>query len=185
LAEAVAFLLKQAELKPRELSLIIGASGPGSFTGLRVGMAFIKGLSSATGVPFVFVNVLDALSSGGSKSPLLTVIDGKKGRLYAAFYERGQRVSPYWDLSPEDLLKELKGYPFSGCSLTGNYAPLLKELYLLEDSFIQVVTNPLGTLVGLEERGVEKYLKKGSDPLGQNLFYLRESDAVAPSLPLH
>jgi tRNA threonylcarbamoyladenosine biosynthesis protein TsaB len=61
--------------------------GPGSFTGLRVGIAFAKGLAIALGIPCVGVGVLDALAAGGAaRGPLLAVIDAKRDQVYVQLF---------------------------------------------------------------------------------------------------
>lgn len=182
LAKSVSFLCDQAGILPKEIGLVVGPAGPGSFTGLRVGMAFIKGFVSALEIPFVFVNVLDALAQPhqAQGKPVLSVIDGKKGRLYASLYQLGKQLSPYWDLNPEGLKKELMKRGLVGLALVGNYALSLQSAF--PELKASVPSHPIDTLEGFEALGLAQYKEKGSDPAGQSLFYLRESDAVA-SLP--
>lgn len=63
--------------------------GPGSFTGLRVGLAFAQGLGAALGVPVVGVSTLDALAASASEHPGLTaaLIDARRGQVYARFWD--------------------------------------------------------------------------------------------------
>jgi tRNA threonylcarbamoyl adenosine modification protein YeaZ len=72
-----------------ELDLIAAGRGPGSFTGLRTGLAFAKGLSLGSGAPALGVPTLDALAADSRLSPglALPVIDARHGELYASLYE--------------------------------------------------------------------------------------------------
>jgi len=81
-------LLKNCTLETSEISTIALNGGPGSFTGLRIGMAFAKGLSHANGARVKIANSLDILASQVpcSNLPILSLIDAKNHRVYAALY---------------------------------------------------------------------------------------------------
>lgn len=80
--------LEELRIGPEALSAVAVALGPGSFTGLRVGLAIAKGLALARGIPLVGVPTLDilAFAQGRSQHPLVTVIQAGRGRLCAARY---------------------------------------------------------------------------------------------------
>jgi tRNA threonylcarbamoyladenosine biosynthesis protein TsaB len=85
--------------------------GPGSFTGLRIGMSVVKGLAWATGKPLAGVPTLDALAANVALVPHLIcpVLDARKGEIYAALYREGdeqvpKRITPYMALKPEKLV---------------------------------------------------------------------------------
>jgi len=73
--------------------------GPGSYTGLRIGIATARGLAQARGLPLVGVGSLAALAHGmaghpeSTTRPLLPVLDARRGQVFAALYETG-RSSP-------------------------------------------------------------------------------------------
>lgn len=76
--------------------------GPGSFTGLRVGLAFAQGLGAALGRPVVGVSTLDALAAsvdGGR--PTAALIDARRGQVYARFWRDGVAQGPAEALSIE------------------------------------------------------------------------------------
>ena len=62
LFEIIEFLFKQAEIKGDEISSVAVSGGPGSFTGLRIGMAAAKGIASGTGVPLIVVPTFEAMA---------------------------------------------------------------------------------------------------------------------------
>jgi tRNA threonylcarbamoyl adenosine modification protein YeaZ len=70
--------------------------GPGSFTGIRVGLAAARGLSLASGIPVVGISTLDAIAPDApGDEPALVVLDARRGEVYAALYDRSRRlVSP-------------------------------------------------------------------------------------------
>jgi tRNA threonylcarbamoyladenosine biosynthesis protein TsaB len=93
LPEAVDALLRSADLSPRDLEGIAIGTGPGSFTGLRVGLSYAKGLKLATGCALVGIASLDSLAlaalTEASASPgqlVGAVLDARKGEVYAALY---------------------------------------------------------------------------------------------------
>lgn len=81
-----------------ELSAIEGfaaAAGPGSFTGIRVGLAAVKGLAEAMGRKAAGVSNLEALAALGSRDLRAVVINAQRGEVYAAVYSsRGEVVLP-------------------------------------------------------------------------------------------
>jgi tRNA threonylcarbamoyladenosine biosynthesis protein TsaB len=89
--------------------------GPGSFTGLRIGVSTVKGLAFATRKPVVGASTLDVLASQISPTPYLIcpILDARKGEVYTAFYRYAEdnllkRLSTYQAIGPEDLVKKIK-----------------------------------------------------------------------------
>jgi tRNA threonylcarbamoyladenosine biosynthesis protein TsaB len=80
--------LASAAIGLRDLDLIAVSIGPGSFTGLRIGLSVAKGLAMATGLPVVSVPTLEAYARSAGPRPGLVcpVLDARKGEVYAAAF---------------------------------------------------------------------------------------------------
>lgn len=79
--EQVHTLLGEAGVEPTALDLIVAGRGPGTFTGLRIGLATARGLGFALDVAVVGVSTLDALRHGGAQ---VACIDARRGEVFAA-----------------------------------------------------------------------------------------------------
>jgi tRNA threonylcarbamoyladenosine biosynthesis protein TsaB len=81
-------LFVEAALRPAQLGAIVCAAGPGSFTGLRIGLATAKGLCLATDAPLVLVPSLEAICADAPPGALaLAAIDAYRGEVYAGLFE--------------------------------------------------------------------------------------------------
>jgi tRNA threonylcarbamoyladenosine biosynthesis protein TsaB len=140
-------LFSRVALTPAGLGGIACGSGPGSFTGLRVGLAVAKGFALASDLPIVLVPSLTALALDLSRTPgaglLFPCIDAGKGEVYLQRFVRGGEApraeGPERRLGPEALAAELAG--IGGAALiAGTGADRHAELFrrLLGDSAVLV-----------------------------------------------
>jgi len=96
-----------------DLAAVAVSLGPGSFTGLRVGLALAKGLCFGRGLPLVGVPTLDAMAGAlvGAAGLVVPVRDARRGEIYFALYGAAggalSRLSDYRALAPEALADEL------------------------------------------------------------------------------
>lgn len=107
-------LLKNTEHEMKDLGLIAVAHGPGSFTGLRIGMAAAKGLAWALEIPTVGVSTLEAMAYGGPDmegAMLCCVMDARRQQVYNALFAikdgKPCRLCPDRAISIAELQKEL------------------------------------------------------------------------------
>jgi tRNA threonylcarbamoyladenosine biosynthesis protein TsaB len=91
--------------------------GPGSFVGIRIGIATARGLAASTGLPVTGVCTLDALGVAlaeciGEERSGLAVLDARRGEVFAALYSgTGERLWEPLVLSPEALAERIAGLP--------------------------------------------------------------------------
>jgi tRNA threonylcarbamoyl adenosine modification protein YeaZ len=114
LMPAIDNLLREASLSIDDIGGIALALGPGSFTGLRIGVSTVKGLAYALQVPVVGVPTLDALAQNLCYAPSLVcpVLDARKKEVYAALFRgdgggRLEKISEDWVIAPEDLCSRI------------------------------------------------------------------------------
>jgi tRNA threonylcarbamoyladenosine biosynthesis protein TsaB len=87
LFDAIARLLARHGLGLRDIDCFASAAGPGSFTGVRVGLTAIKGLAEANQRQAVAVSNLEALAFFGSRTLRAPVLDARRGEVYGAVYD--------------------------------------------------------------------------------------------------
>ncbi|MDT8715563.1 tRNA (adenosine(37)-N6)-threonylcarbamoyltransferase complex dimerization subunit type 1 TsaB [Clostridium sp. 19966] len=109
-------LLTSIHVDISEIDGFISSRGPGSFTGLRIGMATVKGLCFGSKKDFISVSTLDSLAFNlaYSSGVVCPIMDALRGNVYTALYtfkgEELQRISEYMAIPIEELIKVLKEY---------------------------------------------------------------------------
>ena len=177
-------ILDRHSLVWKDLDLLVCTKGPGSFTGLRVAMSTIKGISLASGVPYVSISSLQtfAYPLTYAADPVLVALDAKKQRYYVALFERGRRLSPDEDLTIQqvcDLITQYKTLIISGPDGPALSEKLenMRESY---DLFPDIINDNLqvreygNSLITL---GKALYEKEGPDDISSGPTYIRLSDA--------
>lgn len=102
LAPTVVDLLQRTKVELKQVEAIAIAIGPGSFTSLRVGLSFVKGLAFARNIPVAGINSLDILAAGTnmtSSDPLICTLPAGRGRHAVAWYRYSTR--PKWHMTSE------------------------------------------------------------------------------------
>lgn len=115
----------EAGLRFDRLDRVGATVGPGSFTGLRVGVAFAKGLASALSIPAVGLGTLEALAAGTS-GLVAAVIDARRDQVYLQVFENGEALMAPAGLLIGTALARLAEMAISrDITLIGSGAPLL------------------------------------------------------------
>ncbi|AEC02157.1 tRNA (adenosine(37)-N6)-threonylcarbamoyltransferase complex dimerization subunit type 1 TsaB [Parasphaerochaeta coccoides] len=177
-------LVERAGIGFADLDLLVCTKGPGSFTGLRIAMSALKGISLGVGVPLVSVPTMDMLREPVKFFPgaVMPVIDAKKKRWYVALYTPEGKMTETMDLAPEDMPSLLADY--DNVLLTGPDAltlfPLLHaEIAKTDLTMSLIIDNLYQRDMGesLMALGQEIFLEHGSDDIGAGPVYIRKSDA--------
>ncbi|WP_332676381.1 tRNA (adenosine(37)-N6)-threonylcarbamoyltransferase complex dimerization subunit type 1 TsaB, partial [Brevundimonas sp.] len=150
--------------------------GPGSFTGLRVGLAFAQGLGAALDRPVVGISSLDALAASDEGDAAAAVIDARRGQVYARFWPQGASGGvadgPAEALSLEAASERIAGLP-SGSVLIGSGAVLFAAAF---------PALSLAPLAGPAPEALAR-LAAAADPAVSppRPLYLRAPDAAPPT----
>jgi tRNA threonylcarbamoyladenosine biosynthesis protein TsaB len=147
--------------------------GPGSFTGLRVGLAFAQGLGAALGRPVVGVSGLDALAaSAEARTSVAALIDARRGQVYARFFTDSRPEGAAEALSLDAAAERIATLA-PGSTLVGSGAGLFAA------AFPALVQAPLA---GPAPEALVR-LAAGADPANAppRPLYLRAPDATPPS----
>lgn len=93
-----------------DLEAVYAGVGPGSFTGIRIGLAFANTLRQTRGIPLLGVPTLDLLAfeGGGWYNSAVSLLRSRRNEAYAALYRGGVRVGEYLELGREDLHRFLR-----------------------------------------------------------------------------
>ena len=171
LFDEISELLDKNGTTVHQMECFAAAAGPGSFTGVRVGLSAAKGLAEATGKQMVAVSNLRALARFGSAPLRATVIDARRGEVYAAVYNsRLEMVMPEMVLKFEDWLAKLHQL-HSGSFEFISSAPL-------ETDAAPVVIAPRALAAAIGHIAWDEYtLGRASNPAEIDANYVRRSDA--------
>jgi tRNA threonylcarbamoyladenosine biosynthesis protein TsaB len=90
--EDIDALFREAEVEPGELDALAVGTGPGSFTGIRIGLATARALAFALDLPAAGVSTLDALAAGAPGA--VPVIDAKRGEVFALIAGEARCLKP-------------------------------------------------------------------------------------------
>lgn len=108
-------IMKNLELCPENIDVYAASSGPGSFTGLRIGVTTIKSMAFAVKKPVVSVPALDALAYNVPNTEALVcpMMDARNNQVYTALYklEKGRQanITEYMGLPVEELVRIIRG----------------------------------------------------------------------------
>ena len=156
----------------QDVECFAAASGPGSFTGVRIGLTAVKGLAEMTGKRVAAVSNLQALALYGTTDLRPVVVDARRGEIYGAVYDGDLNLC-----SPEVVMKFpdwLRTLPATVTELISNnpvpFAPFAEGL--------SIITAPRA-LAGAVGQIASKRLQDGttSDPADVDANYIRRSDA--------
>ncbi len=163
---AIQGLLQRHRWTLEEIDLFAAASGPGSFTGVRVGLTAVKGLAEATGRSAQAISNLQAIAAQGTAPLRMPLIDARRGEVYTALYDAGLSV-----VQPEkacSLAAALAAKPDEAQVVSRHVWPELSASGIA----FRIEASPLAAMVGrIAVR------QGGLDPAAIDANYVRRSDA--------
>ena len=105
-------ILDQYNLGLSDLDCLVVDTGPGSFTGVRIGLGVVQGLAYAMKIPVLGINSLEILAFSSGEGKVLPLIDARMGQVYCAYYEISMQKAPHqlWApmvIHPADVSAEI------------------------------------------------------------------------------
>ena len=181
LVPQIAGLLKKHGFTKAELGALIVVSGPGSFTGLRVGLAAIKALAEILGKPIVPVSLLEALAlNQGQAGSILTALDAGRGEVYAGEYEVDSKSS---HMLREQLLSGDEFVNLASKTPVASPDTAIADLLRAAGHLVTLVDRP--NAVTIAETGWMKLQAKQTvTPEQLEANYIRRSDAEIFAKPI-
>lgn len=183
LMPSIEWLLKTSCVSIHDIDAFAVSIGPGSFTGLRIGLSTAKGFSYATGKPVVPVPTLDAFARTlpFCSYMICPLFDARKNELYAALYKwEGdvcRKVLPETAISPAELMKQIH----ERTVFMGEGAALYKEVIsgTLRDNAVFAPASRMSPAASAVAEIAEEKLKQGivADTVSLTPFYIRRSEA--------
>jgi len=173
-------ILKFEDVKLSDLELLAVSMGPGSFTGLRIGIATAKGLARALQIPVVGVPSCDAYARAVDfwEGPVWVLLPDRRDWVYYAGYEKHQQVVPVQAASLEDFLKATEEIGAGGhpqALFVGPAVERYRERLVVQRKRSVMASAPLNRPSGLEIAwlGWEKYRQSRRNELQElEPFYL-------------
>lgn len=167
-------VLREAGLAPAAVDLLAVTVGPGSFTGLRIGLAAARGLALANDIPAIGVASFDAVVAEGDQDlPLIVALESKRAELFLERCDRRDERLPAL-VPPEDWAAVVPAMP---CRLAGDGAPRLAAALARSDIIVSP-GNGRPDPVALARIGAARWQAGIRTPLLP--LYLRAPDTTAP-----
>jgi tRNA threonylcarbamoyladenosine biosynthesis protein TsaB len=158
-------LLVRHSVGLQDVDCFAAACGPGSFTGVRVGLACIKGLAEAEGKPAVAISNLQALATFGTAALRASVLDARRGEIYGGLFDA--QCAPIGDETVGKLDSWLGGVPTGAEFITGDI-----------DLPFAAIRAPQALADAVAKLALAAYLAgRASDPAALDANYVRRSDA--------
>jgi tRNA threonylcarbamoyladenosine biosynthesis protein TsaB len=164
-------LLDRAGVATGAIDCFAAASGPGSFTGVRVGLACVKGLAEAAGKPAVAVSNLEALATFGAAPLRAVLLDARRGDVYGAVYDAAGRL-----VVPETVGKLpewLRSLPAGVEFISTDFTPF--DDGLPEAPRVTAPRALAGAIAGIAAERLAR--GQACDPAALDANYVRRSDA--------
>lgn len=184
-------LLDAHGLRIADVELFAVAAGPGSFTGMRIGIATMQGLALANRKSLVGISALDAihdavrsqplaLSSGAAVGTVIEVavwMDAQRGQVFSALYRNGALVDPALADKPADILGRWAHQRIRPGLYAGDGAVLYQSLIRDADSEARIIEPPAlaPSIAALAEAALRE--RGASTPDAIRPIYVRRSDA--------
>ena len=174
-------VINEAKITAKDLSAIAISKGPGSYTGLRIGVSAAKGLCFALEIPLISVSTLEALADQIkiNEGIIITMLDARRMEVYSAVFDkhnnqiRETKAQVLDENSFKSYLNEGKVY------FVGNGVQKSKEVITHENAFF--IENKLPSSENMSKIAYDKYKKSDIEDVAYfEPFYLKDFIALKP-----
>lgn len=171
-------VLNRNNLKPADIELIACCVGPGSFTGIRIGVASIKPIAEVLGIKVVSVMSLEALARiAEGKDTIVSLIDARNNQVYCGVFDK--EYNPKEEFIADDIneiIEVLKKY--ENIYFVGNGAELHKELLVTNLNNVEFSEDNKQSAENVGKIGYKKFLENNLCTADSIMpVYLRKSQA--------
>ncbi len=130
--------LSKLSLKIEDIDLFSVCDGPGSFTGVRIGVSLIKGLAFGRNKPCVGISTLAALAKNldGVSGYVVPVMDARRSQVYTAIFKDGKRITEDMLIPLEELYEMIKNMGISSIRLCGDGYDIAREFFREKDVLV-------------------------------------------------
>src|SRR5664279_3865492 len=183
LMPTIAELLVRSHVTKSQLDGLVVVDGPGSFTGLRVGLSTVKALCEVLGNPLAAVSMLEALAvtHGGEDEAVTAILDAGRGEVYVGEYRVGRQSAQLVRESMPKLAELLAKHPSAGPRVVTPF-PKIAEVLAAAGWDAALVPTLQADAIG--RIGLRKLLSGDiADPATLDANYVLRSDAELYSLP--
>jgi tRNA threonylcarbamoyladenosine biosynthesis protein TsaB len=185
LMTTIDYALKQSGYTISDMDFFAVATGPGSFTGLRIGLSTVKGFSFATGKPVVSVPTLEALAQNFPfcRHPVCTMLDARKKEVYFALFQSKDeglaRLISEMSMKANEALEKISEH--DKVVFTGDGVTLYKTEIISLMGERAVFASPekmVPSPANVASIGMQKAMRgEFSEPVNLVPFYIRRSEA--------
>jgi len=177
LFEHLGRVLDRHSRRVTDVECFAAASGPGSFTGVRVGLACVKGLAEAAGRKVVTVSNLEALARFSDANQRAVVLDARRGEIYGAVYDAAGQ--PLRDPVVARFSEWLATLPEGEVEfISTDFAPFQQALQGTRFEKSRITAAPRALAAAIGAIAYERYSAGlARDPAGIDADYIRRSDA--------
>ena len=152
-------LLERNNIKLSEINLVAVCVGPGSFTGIRIGIATIKPMAEVYNIPITAVTSLECLAVTNKADTIISLIDARNNQVYAGIFDENINLKEEYMADDINLVLE-KANKYENAIFVGDGSLLHKDLILEKINSAKFVENNEQNAINIGLIGYKKYLEK-------------------------
>ena len=162
-------LLERNNIKLSEINLISVCVGPGSFTGIRIGIATIKPMAEVYNIPIASVTSLECLAATNKADTIISLIDARNDQVYAGIFDENVKLKEEYMADNINIVLE-KVLKYENAIFVGDGSLLHKDLILEKINSAKFVEKNEQNAINIGIMGYKKYQEKD----------LKDADSIQP-----